>query len=98
MREFRLLAEQGHAFALFRQAYMHFKGAGVAPDDAQVLRWFRMAVAMVEGALAKRAEWCADRRLLAHWSLMLLRRRKWSAIYSFALHAIIAVEMRRQDF
>ena len=47
------------------------------------------------GALASGIRGSHECRVMAHWSLMLLRRRKWSAIYSFALHATMAVETRR---
>lgn len=43
LREWRPLADQGHAEAQFRLGRMHEKGWGVAKDHEEALRWYRMA-------------------------------------------------------
>ena len=41
--ELRVLAEQGDADAQFNLGVMYADGEGVAQDDAEAVRWFRLA-------------------------------------------------------
>ena len=43
LKEFRPLAEQGHAIAQFNLGYMYLKGQGVTQDYAEAVKWFRLA-------------------------------------------------------
>ena len=43
LREFRPLAQQGHAHAQFYLGSMYDKGQGVARDDAKAVKWYRKA-------------------------------------------------------
>jgi hypothetical protein len=43
LREFRPLAEQGHAHSQFVLGLMYAEGKGVAQDDAQAVAWYRKA-------------------------------------------------------
>ncbi len=43
LREFRALAEQGHAEAQYRLAFMYYDGDGVTPDYVQAHMWFILA-------------------------------------------------------
>jgi hypothetical protein len=43
LREWRPLAEQGHATAQFWLGYMYNFGRGVAKDDAEAVKWYRKA-------------------------------------------------------
>ncbi len=44
LREWRPLAEQGHAGAQYRLGLMYYnKGQGVPQDDAEAVRWYRKA-------------------------------------------------------
>ena len=43
LREFRTLAEQGHADAQYYFGSMHYNGMGVTKNDAEAVKWFRRA-------------------------------------------------------
>ena len=43
LREFRTLAEQGHANAQYYLGSMHYDGIGVTKNDAEAVKWFRRA-------------------------------------------------------
>ncbi len=43
LREWRPLAEQGHADAQFKLGVMYFNGRGVPQDYAQAHKWFNFA-------------------------------------------------------
>ena len=43
LREFRTLAEQGHAEAQFQVGFMYSVGRGVPEDDAEAVKWYRKA-------------------------------------------------------
>ena len=43
LREFRPLAEQGHAEAQAMLGIMYFEGWGVPKDDAEAVKWYRKA-------------------------------------------------------
>ena len=43
LREFRPLAEQGHAWAQNSLGFMYDTGAGVTEDDAEAVKWYRLA-------------------------------------------------------
>ena len=43
LREFRPLAEQGHADAQFNLGLMYYKGQGVPQDHAEAMKWYRKA-------------------------------------------------------
>jgi len=43
LREFRLLAEQGHAQAQVNLGIMSSQGQGVPKDDVQAYRWYTLA-------------------------------------------------------
>jgi len=43
LREWRPLAEQGHAGAQYNLRFMYDEGFGMAQDDAEAARWFRLA-------------------------------------------------------
>ena len=43
LREWRPLAEQGHAKAQFNLGVMYKKGMGVAQDYSQAAKWYRRA-------------------------------------------------------
>ena len=43
LKEFRPLAEQGHADAQYNLGVMYEKGLGVPQDDQEAVRWFRLA-------------------------------------------------------
>ena len=43
MRQFRALAEEGHAGALFYLGVMYADGEGIPEDDGQAVSWFRKA-------------------------------------------------------
>ncbi len=43
LKEFRVLAEQGHAEAQNNLGVMYDKGRGVPQDYAEAIRWFRLA-------------------------------------------------------
>ena len=43
LREFRPLAEQGHAEAQAMLGIMYFEGWGVPEDDAEAVKWYRKA-------------------------------------------------------
>ncbi len=43
LKEWRPLAEQGHAIAQLRLGMMYAKGRGVPPDYAEAARWYRRA-------------------------------------------------------
>ncbi|BDV00460.1 hypothetical protein TDMWS_05450 [Thermodesulfomicrobium sp. WS] len=55
LKEWRPLAEQGHAGAQNKLGVMYAKGQGVSKDDAEALKWFRKAAeqgyAAAQGAL-----------------------------------------------
>ena len=38
-----MAAEQGYALGQYRIGYMYHKGRGVQQDDAEAVKWFRMA-------------------------------------------------------
>jgi len=50
LREWRPLAEQGHALAQLQLGVMYYVGRGVAKDYTQAVRWYRKAAA--QGSLA----------------------------------------------
>lgn len=43
LREWRPLAEQGHATAQYNLGWMYKNGKGVSQDDAEAVRWYRLA-------------------------------------------------------
>ena len=43
--EIRRLAEQGDADSQYSLARMHITGEGVREDDAEAMKWFRLAAA-----------------------------------------------------
>ena len=43
LREFRPLAEQGHAEAQYNLGFMYWNGNGVPKDDTEAVRWYRLA-------------------------------------------------------
>ena len=43
LKEFRPLAEQGHAAAQSDLGFMYFKGDGVSQNDAEAVKWWRKA-------------------------------------------------------
>ncbi len=43
LREFRLLAEQGHAQAQLNLGVMYAEGQGVPQDDQEAAEWLRLA-------------------------------------------------------
>ncbi len=43
LREWRPLAEQGHANAQFNLGFMYYNGWGAPQDDAESVRWWRKA-------------------------------------------------------
>jgi uncharacterized protein len=43
LREFRLLADQGHAVAQYDLGLMYFNGQGVQRDFTEAVKWFRLA-------------------------------------------------------
>ena len=45
LREFRPLAEQGHAGAQFNLGFVYDEGWGVPQDEAEAVRWYRKAAA-----------------------------------------------------
>ena len=45
LREFRPLAEQGHAWSQYNLGVMYAEGRGVPQDDAKAVKWYRRAAA-----------------------------------------------------
>ena len=43
LREYRLLAEQGHAFAQLALGIMYDQGQGVSQDATEAAKWYRLA-------------------------------------------------------
>jgi len=43
LREFRPLAEQGHAVAQYNLGVVYDEGRGVPQDDAEAVKWYRIA-------------------------------------------------------
>jgi uncharacterized protein len=43
LHEFRPLAEQGDTHSQYRLGFMHLVGLGVIEDNAEALKWFRLA-------------------------------------------------------
>ena len=43
LKEWKPLADQGHAYAQYNLGLMYANGEGVAEDDAEAVRWYRLA-------------------------------------------------------
>ena len=43
LKEWKPLADQGHAYAQYYLGLMYANGEGVPEDDAEAVRWFRLA-------------------------------------------------------
>ena len=43
LKEWKMLADQGHAGAQYNLGWMYANGEGVVEDDAEAVRWYRLA-------------------------------------------------------
>ena len=54
LKEWKPLADQGHAYAQYNLGWMYANGEGVPEDDAEAVRWLRLAA---DQGLAEAARW-----------------------------------------
>ena len=61
LREFRRLAEQGHALAQVTLGEMHRKGQGVPKDDTEAVKWYLKAAE--QGDVTAQGIWASSLRM-----------------------------------
>lgn len=58
LREFQLLAEQGHIFGQYILGSMYSKGQGVPQDYTEAIKWYRKAAEMAKPVVNSNSAIC----------------------------------------
>ena len=79
LREFRLLAEQGHAQAQVNLGIMYSQGRGVPKDTVQAYRWYTLAANQGDDLAEKFKDHLAKSMTLDQLAEAQRLTRKWTA-------------------